>query len=189
MTKTLQIKLWSFISQSPEVSVAGQNFEQRLLSVANSHVNSVAFCFVSSSYFIFIFCVMLLLEDGSRSLFSTKQGDVIVTSCKQWLSFIHKHPRSAWFLYWPVRWQTADNIIIQMKMPRYIWIQFISSVIQILEKLHFFLKYWSEISASNNFDRRAGGIVQNAVNAIPLWRMYDIKTMWKHYRGKLVLRR
>lgn len=70
-------------------------------------------------FFIFIFCVMLLLEDGSRSLFSTKQGDVIVTSCKQWLSFIHKHPRSAWFLYWPVRWQTADNIIIQIKTPLY----------------------------------------------------------------------
>lgn len=118
MTKTLQIKLLSFISQSPEVSVAGQNFEQRLLSVANCHVNSVAFC-CASSFFIFIFCVMLLLEDGSRSLFSTKQGDVIVTSCKQWLSFIHKHPRSAWFLYWPVRWQTADNIIIQIKMPLY----------------------------------------------------------------------
>ena len=118
MTKTLQIKLLSFILQSPEVSVAGQNFEQRLLSVANSHVNSVAFRFVSSFY-IFIFCVMLLLEDGSRSLFSTKQGDVIVTSCKQWLSFIHKHPRSAWFFYWPVRWQTADNIIAQIKMPLY----------------------------------------------------------------------
>jgi len=84
--KTLHIKLLSFISQSPEVSVAGQNFKQRLLSVANSHVNSVAF-FASSCllffFIIFIFCVMLLLEDGSRSLFSTKQGDVIVTSCKQ----------------------------------------------------------------------------------------------------------